>query len=448
MNTYPIDTQNINNKCMARLKSNILKQCSRNKKLNCDFCGLHIKSTSIIRIDEPIPDRCSTIPLRSSLPGKKTNNIRSIPCPPPRICITYDDLKQNKFNIKKFLYRNILFSLQEASLPNLKNKQQNFDQLLKYLTIQNRTKNIYTLNMNKLLVISKLIRGYFIRKYNILKGPGFLNNKIINNKTDFLNFVDIDTIKYNNLITYKDEQNFVYGFHIHSLLEYIKELKLQDNKAFTIINPYTRKPFSDIFIKKLYTLEKYNNKNKKKLHVDNADNADNMNNVNNVNNVDTVNTVNNVNSSNSNIIDILEKKYKNVPSDLKIKRLCVDIFQRMDDLELYTQAMWFLNLSLFKLKQLYFYIEDIWHYRAGLTLQMRKKYVFKGKAFSWPYTYIKSIVDKKLLQKILLYEFAKFAYQGKTKEDCITASYWILMGLTMVSPEAALGCPALVQSNY
>ena len=104
--------------------------------------------------------------------------------------------------------------------------------------------------MNKLLVISKLIRGYFIRKYNILKGPGFLNNKIINNKTDFLNFVDIDTIKYNNLITYKDEQNFVYGFHIHSLLEYIKELKLQDNKAFTIINPYTRKPFSDIFIKK------------------------------------------------------------------------------------------------------------------------------------------------------------------------------------------------------
>ena len=79
---------------------------------------------------------------------------------------------------------------------------------------------------------------------------------------------------------------------------------------------------------------------------------------------------------------------------------------------------------------------------------MRKKYVFKGKAFSWPYTYIKSIVDKKLLQKILLYEFAKFAYQGKTKEDCITASYWILMGLTMVSPEAALGCPALVQSNY
>ena len=421
MNNQPMNTQPKNNKCIARLKSNIHKQCSRNKKQNCDFCGMHSKLTSIIKIDEPIPERylsISTILLPSKIKGGSYTSL-------PYRVITYDDLKQNNFNIKKYRYRNILFSLEKHHLPNLKNKQKNFNQLFKYLTIQNRTKKIYNSNIDKVLVISKSIRGYFIRKYNKLKGPGFLNNKIINNKTDFLNFVDIDKIRYNNLITYKDEQDFVYGFHLQSLLEYIKELKLKDNKIVTIINPYTREPFSDIFIKNLYTLEKYNNKNKK---------------------TPLVNNINNLN--NNNIIDILEKKYKNVPANLKIKRLCVHIFQRMDDLELYTQASWFLNLGLFKLKKLYFYIEDIWRYRTGLTLLMRKNYVFKGKAFSWPYAYIKSIVDKYLLQKILLYEFAKFAYQGKTKEDCITASYWILMGLTMVSPEAALGCPALVQSNY
>ena len=85
---------------------------------------------------------------------------------------------------------------------------------------------------------------------------------------------------------------------------------------------------------------------------------------------------------------------------------------------------------------------------SSLDSAIKKKFVTNGIAFNWPILYIKKITNKIKIQNILLKEFEKFIYQGTTKTDCITASYWILMGLTTVSPSAAAGCPALVQSNH
>ena len=52
--------QIIESNCMARLQSNIHKQCSRCKKPNSDFCGIHIKKNTIIRIDHPLPSICAS----------------------------------------------------------------------------------------------------------------------------------------------------------------------------------------------------------------------------------------------------------------------------------------------------------------------------------------------------------------------------------------------------
>lgn len=193
----------------------------------------------------------------------------------------------------------------------------------------------------------------------------------------------------------------------------------------SIMNPYTRIPFSHIFIDNIYVLKSYNLT------------------------IQTRNQMNSVDNTVPRPIHIIPSPTNDKKTqELKIKRLCVTIFQRMDELELYTQARWFLNLSTNKLKKLYFIIEDIWNYRACLTNESKKTFVTNGTAFDWPYNYIKAIKDKENIQIILLHEFEKFVYQGITKSDCVTASYWILMGLTGVSHEAAAGCPALVQSNY
>ena len=82
-----------------------------------------------------------------------------------------------------------------------------------------------------------------------------------------------------------------------------------------------------------------------------------------------------------------------------------------------------------------------------LNPSMKLNYTYSGKAFMHTVSNINKIQDKITLQKIILNEFEKFAFEGKTKDDCITSCYWILTAMTIVSPDAASGCPELVQSN-
>ena len=386
-----------NNICMARMKSNLNIRCSKIKKPNCDFCGIHMRAKNVIRFNEDIPKHyCPKI--NSNIIGKSGV---------PMEVINYDDLKNSHFNSKKFNYRHILYSLQQYKLNNLKNKQKNFNLLQSYLIESYNKNKYYRENIDKINILTKKYKQYHFRKINKARGIGYFNRSLINNTTDFLNFTDINDIPAMYLITFKDNLNFIYGFDIRSLLSYIEELDSN-----TINNPYTQKTFTKTFIDNIYILDNYN-KHTQKINP----------------------TIHN-------------QPTQNITPELKVKRLCVSIFQRMDELELYTQASWFLDLNVIRLKKLYFLIEDIWNYRARLTPVLKKKFVTNGIAFNWPIFYIKNLTNKIKIQNILLNEFKKFVYQGTTKADCVTASYWILMGLTIVSPAAASGCPSLVQSNH
>ena len=408
LSTIPDISSNTDTICMARMKSNLYIRCSTIKKLNCDFCGIHMRAKNVIRFNEDIPhDYIVKLDNTRNKIGKRGL---------PMKVINYNDLKRTNFNSKKFNYRHIIYSLQQYNLPNLKNKQKNFESLQAYV-IGIYTKNkIYLENIDKINLISKTYKNYLVKKITKARGPGFFKRSIINNKTDFLDLTTINDLSNSHLITYKDECNFIYGFSIQSLLSYIEELD-----TIHINNPYTQKPFPKIFIDNIYIVDNYNKKFKCIVH--NTNQKENTNNT------------------------ILHKKIHLAP-ELKVKRMCVSIFQRMDELELYTQASWFLDLNILKLKKLYFLIEDIWNYRARLTPALKKTFVTNGIAFNVPIFYIKKITNKIKIQNILLHEFEKFVYQGSTKSDCVTASYWILMGLTNVSPAAASGCPSLVQSNY
>ena len=138
---------------------------------------------------------------------------------------------------------------------------------------------------------------------------------------------------------------------------------------------------------------------------------------------------------------------KKLPGDKKslIKLKCIDVFQKMDSLKLYTQIKWFIDLNLNQLKKLYFEIEDIWNYRAMLNPSQKLNYITNGNAFLIQKGYIKKMLNIERLQTILLNEFNKFLTQGITDEDKTTAAYWILTGLTIVSPDAAYAMPNLVQ---
>jgi hypothetical protein len=312
----------------------------------------------------------------------------------PKI-LSYQYLEKTDFKESKIRISDIKYTLKYYNLPIKKSKHENLNSLI----FQLRNLNYYNGFLKQILLIQKLYRKNKINRINKLRGPSLFNRKNINNEYDFLtceNMIDIPNDKF---FSYKDSDGFIYGFNIES----IKYLIDHQDK-----NPYNRNPFPNKVIEKFKILVKIEEKMGKDLNFK---------------------------------FDDPISKYQ------KMKQKCVKIFQRFDYLEHYSQVDWFLNIPLNKLKKLYAEIEDIWNYRAMLSTNMQKKYVKDGKAFQHSISSINKISDILKLQNILLKEFYKFAFEGQTKEDCITSTYWILTGLTLVSPEAAEGLPYLVQSN-
>lgn len=76
-----------------------------------------------------------------------------------------------------------------------------------------------------IIKIQKSFRGLIQRKYNLLHGPAFMKRNICNNPTDFITLEPIKDIEHNQFISYKDIDNFVYGFDIVSLYNLISKIK-------------------------------------------------------------------------------------------------------------------------------------------------------------------------------------------------------------------------------
>ena len=309
--------------------------------------------------------------------------------------LTNNDLIEANLNYNNLKKSDIIFTLKHYKINYTDNKSNDFIILHNIL----RELEFYKTAIHKIIYIQKYYRKYKFNKINKLRGPGLFNRDLVNNETDFLSFESCKSIPNSKFFSYKDIDGFIYGFNIQS----IKYLKENNPK-----NPYNRKELTSECIINLNQLIKYEESLGNNLSI----------------------------------------KF-NVPEDPynKMKQKCVKIFQRMDELELYTQPRWFLDLDCFKLKNLYSNIEDIWNYRAMLTNNMKLNYTKTGKAFSESVSTINRINDKIKLQDILLKEFEKFAFEGRTREDSTTSCYWILTGLTMVSVDAAEGCPELVQSS-
>ena len=262
-----------------------------------------------------------------------------------------------------------------------------------------RLLELYKPYKNKIIIIQNCCRNYMNKVVNKLRGPGLFKRYLINNDTDFLTFEKCINIPNSEFFSYRDTDNFIYAFNIKS----IKYL-IENNQK----NPYNRNNFTPNCIENLIKLIKKDENLGKDLSIK---------------------------------FNLHETPYT------KMKNKCVKIFQRMDELELYTQPRWFLDLNISNLKKLYMEIEDIWNYRAMLNNEMKLNYTNNGKAFLYNVHQVNRIDDKLRIQNIILNEFEKFAFEGKTKDDCVTSCYWILTGLTIVSLDAASGCPELVLSN-
>jgi|TARA_B110000858_G_C17803659_1_gene476660 hypothetical protein len=252
---------------------------------------------------------------------------------------------------------------------------------------------------NASVLIQSIVRRYVVKSNIHHRGVGIYCRHNIKNDTDCASFQDIANISIKNMFTYVDQSGLYWGFHVATLKELMKTCSL---------NPYNMLPINTVVIDRFNRLLKVLEKK----------------------------------------TDIAIKQDIITDPNMITQQRCFDIFQRIDELKYYTQCSWFLDLDIIGLKELYKQLEDIWNYRANLSIADKFKYSSTGKLFTQNVIVINQMTSGKEISKILLDNFEKLVTHGKEKEDRITGALWILGALTIVNPCAREALPWLFQSTH
>lgn len=252
--------------------------------------------------------------------------------------------------------------------------------------------------------IQRVWRNRIFRELKHTQGPALYRRSICNNTEDFLTTEIMNEIDYYFFISVKD-QDFVYGFNIISLYNLLKKTK----PSTPPLNPYTRNPFTQEFVDKIYRRMKLNYLLKQTDHP---------------------------------IYHEIQ-----LPSyDHRITGL----FQKIDTLGNYTQVEWFVSLDSPKLRRFLLELQDIWDYRAQLTSSMKIMICPPlGKPFIHVPLHImdtRNPLDIQLLRNYCYLVMDELLNKADSIEHQSLGAYYILCALTLVNPSTADALPWLYQS--
>ena len=371
-------------KCMALKNRESFLQCPYNKKKG-DFCGIHCRSKNIIRIDECLKISDNNLSNQSI----KIIDSSDVDDNLFETCQTIEQFKTiisdliSPETLKISFLRN---NIKKYNL-NIKTKQSKRE-LFIALKAYYETEDYYLAHLDKVIYIQSLYR-----RFSVIR------------RVKCTNFTDVLTLdsKYSIPVEYyfdiEDKlTNKFYCFDIRSLCEIIAQDKIPKN-------PYTSVEFSKEDLEIIET------------HIENLKNF-------------------------GTILEIEKPKLNPVEiMDLYM----VEVFQRFDSLDNYTDHRWFKYLSLMELKTLWKKAEDVWNYRSQLPFEAKKEVVKDGVAFTIPFYVIDKQNDILKLQKILLDEFNRFLVEGSSRDEKKLGAMLMLTALVEVSGPAADAMPHYVQ---
>ena len=251
--------------------------------------------------------------------------------------------------------------------------------------------------------IQKMFRGYLQRYFNRLHGPAYIKRSLCVNETDFFTLVPLNEIDKHQFISFKDKDNFVYGFDICSLY------KLLYDSTGPAMNPYNRNKIPCFFlsrIEELFAIGKLFN-----IYV--------------------------------NII--IEDEIVNKNKSVQFKAL--DIFQKIDALGNYSDPRWFLSLNHAQLTKFVRELSDIYNYRANLLPETKQKiYPPPGDIFDgFDMNHMIGLeIDK--TRDYILNLVERFVVCGIDNDSKSLGAYYVLASLTLVNSVAAEAIPWLYQS--
>jgi hypothetical protein len=260
---------------------------------------------------------------------------------------------------------------------------------------------------NLSVTIQKYIRGCLQRKYNRLHGPAFITRTLCTNYFDFLSMDELTNIPFNQFFSFKDDDNFIYGFDLVSFYNLI----CKSDGA--VKNPYNQQSINTKVIETFRSLLRVSRVLKLSISTE--------------------------------ITDVNKEV-----SDSKVVELrCLSLFQNIDALGNYSNAQWFLSLNRVQLIRFLRELMEIWGYRAPLTIETKRAIIPPSGNPFLRMPHIHSIQVMETLddvRKVMLSVMEKFVNTGIDKDNKCLGAYYVLGALTLVSNEAASALPWLYQA--
>ena len=263
--------------------------------------------------------------------------------------------------------------------------------------------------------IQKVVKGNIIRKINKLKGPALFNKKLCVNEVDFLTLEPIKNTSYADFFSFKDTDDFIYGFDICSLWNlYI----VQDNNSrktkmkSKVMNPYNRKQFPPKLIRRLRRVIKMQK---------------------------SINHPANIK---------LEDDTEELSDEKKIELECIRLFQKIDERGHVTNIKWFMDLTPSKLLKFIYELKEIWEYRAQINHTTRNNIYPPRHLFNNVSINILRFKSYTVIRQAAIKLIGKLIESGTNDDFKSLGMYYVLGALTMVNNEAATSYPWLYESFY
>ena len=123
------------------------------------------------------------------------------------------------------------------------------------------------------------------------------------------------------------------------------------------------------------------------------------------------------------------------------------VFQKMDELNNYTNTEWFKQLNRTRLIKFIYGVRELFEYRMDLPFTRRLQVVSTGRVFALPVSRYTAMNDNEL-RLCILNECEKLVSEGHTRDDRYLGSLVILTALTELVPTCAEAYPWLLQATF
>ena len=293
------------------------------------------------------------------------------------------------------------------------------------------------------IFMQKRIRGMYTRKLMALRGPALKNRKLCVNDSDFYTLEPIKDIPLSSFFSYTGSGDFVYGFDISSLLTLLKNSKRLQNpynresmeqtvhdiyyaeRLSKIVHPNGETPIVSCLKPPSQTL-RYELSNQSLIRVQSILNVDNS-------------------------VQYCPRTMVNKINEIRSKSInerVRGVFMEIDHLGFYTQPNWFSDLQRFSFIRFYSGLYDIWHYRAQLSFDTKRKICPLQdpftKVMTEPINYSNLTEDQ--IREMSLEVMEDMIFTGLDNDNRSLGAFHVLSALTLVSVPARSNMPWLYES--